>query len=113
MSQKNTRAQIIKERLCGLKLLDAAVAKAGMNAVIEKTISIHNKCPEILPDEPWERLSWAASNAVKEILEDWNKCVSANPDEMFDESQIKYIAVNTGLDKYPYTLRKCHKRKKS
>ena len=95
-----------------MKLLDSAVSKTSIDTVIEKTISIHNSCPEILPDEPWERLSWAASNAVKEILENWDKCVSANPDEMFDESQLKYIASNTGLDKYPYTLRKCHKRKK-
>jgi len=64
----------------------------------------------ICPDNPWGCFGWANANAIMEINQNWDDHCGANLDEMYDETEMSYIATTIGL-KLPDT--DARKRKKS
>lgn len=97
MSKRYTREQIIKERLCGLKHFDAAVAKVGKKAVIDETINVFHTLGKSLPGDRWMVLGWANTNAIMDILNKNSLVIGANLDEMYDESEMLYLSAVAGI----------------
>lgn len=88
---KYTKQEIIEKRLCGLKHFDKAVSKISIEKLVDYSISCFNDNRGVSPD-PWILINWAVVNVIREIIDDWNACISANLDEMFNADWISYIA---------------------
>jgi hypothetical protein len=110
VSQKYTRERIIKERKCGLKHFDAAVAKIGKKAVIDETLDIFHTLGKSLPGDRWNILGWANANAIMEIIDNHSLVIGANLDEMYDEADMLYLAAVARISLPDTSARK---RKKS
>jgi hypothetical protein len=96
-----TKKQVVDERKCGLKYFDKAVAKVGIQAVLEETVRIAKEFPDTW-GRGWRNVDWAFGNAWREVI-DYDGVASENLDEALTPEQLQWLADQLGHDINTYT----------
>ena len=97
-----TREQIIQGRKCGLKFFDEAVAKVGIDKILQRAIELQNEFPRTWKPG-WSNMSWALGNAVREFaVRNFDYPMSWNIDEALTPEQMQYLRDNTFGEQYDY-----------
>jgi hypothetical protein len=96
-----TREQVIKGRLCGLKMLDKATSLKPIQEIIDESIATNKEMPNIW-NVGWSNMDWAFGNAWRDVIWNHEKSdrdigTSFNLDEALTEEQLKYVSDKTGI----------------
>lgn len=89
-----TRQEVIDGRKCGLKYFDEAVAKVGIQAILEQTVATAKHYDYV--GIGWGNLYWAFGTTWTKIA-GYSGNATENLDEVLTQEQIRWLAEQLGL----------------
>ena|ERR1019366_4578537 len=96
--QKMKQQKMLKERRCGLKYYDRALALCkNKQEIIDRAIAINKEMPDIW-GPGWRNFDWALGNAIQEIINNKNEFqMSFNVNDVLTDEEMKQVADACGF----------------